>query len=200
MRERAPIYQHPRSPVRFDPRDPPAVDPYPAPSVIEKAKAAQLCERADALDAAPEDARAALLRVMDKPSYLELQAEESRDIEHIAETAATRLYGRSLDMLDRPTQAKLRDNAAIFVRSCREPWIKYARNMATMAVEGLLKEDLHRALPHLNADHWYGHAVRCVGTVWGAMRSNLASLNGIAPGLYLRIHAQCIDADAERKR
>lgn len=135
----------------------------------------------------------------EKPSYLELQAIESRYVETVADDAATLIYAKPLDMLDRPTQDRLRDNAAVFVRSRHETWNKFAREMAVRAVEDLLIDDLHKALPHMTLAEWHGHAVRCVGRVYGAMRSALASTNGMAPGIYLRLAGQCTAEDAARR-
>lgn len=196
------LLQHRSSPVHFEPPDPreqEIADPYPAPSVIAQAKADMLCARADVLDKLPEADQNCVLHTMDKPSYLELQAIESRYVETVADDAATLLYAKPLDMLDRLTQQRLRDNAAVFVRSRHETWNRFAREMAVKAVEDLLVDDLHKALPHITLAEWHGHAVRCVGRVYGAMRSALASTNGMAPGIYLRLAGQCAAEDAARR-
>lgn len=192
------LLQHRSSPVVFDRRDPVVEDPYPPTSVVERAKAAMLCDRADALEVLSEEAQRDVLKVMDKPSYLELQAIDSRYVQTLADDAAMLLYARPLDKLDSKLQQTLRDNAAVFLRSRHQAWVCYAREMAVVALKELFAEDLHKALPHMSQKAWHGHAVRCADRVWGAMRNALASIDGIAPGVYLRLAGKSTAEEAGR--
>lgn len=199
--EPARLLQHRSSPVHFDPpdsREQNVVDKYPPPSAVAQAKADMLCARADILDKLDEEGQSYALHTMDKPSYLELQAIESRYVETLADDAAGLLYAKPLDRLDRARQQTLRDNAAVFVRSQHESWVRFAREMAVKAIEELLAEDLEKALPNLTTAQWHGHAVRCVGRVYGAMRSALASTDGMAPGTYLRLSGMCAAEDVSK--
>ncbi len=159
------------------------------------ALAANLRERAKALDEVGPEHEDALLRTFHRPSWQELQQQEAYQAGQIADTAARVIFGRNWsDSMTPRIAADLEQGATYLVRRLSPEFLLVAHQMA---VEALLTCDEFKALASgrsRSAADLRIIAHRLASTVRAALHGTLEATTPIRPAVYLR----CAAAATER--
>jgi len=166
-------------------------NPFPTPSEKARALAANLRERARTVEQVGDP----VIQTFDRPSFRELQDDERRHADQIAEYAAHVLFGvSSCDRLTNRRAIDLEGGAMYLVRRSHPDWMQAAHDQA---VETLLASDEYRALMRergLAEARVIAH--RLVTNVRAALIGVLENSQTVAPATYLKIQAGVAEAEA----